>query len=180
MTGMEPLVMAQVAGAALSAVGAISQASAARGAADYNAKVAASNAITARQQGEADAARQERESRLRAGAARARVGAAGIDVGGSPLAVLEDNAMQEKLDELRILHASEVQAIGFENEAMLEKSRGAAAMRSGVVSAVGQLGLAGATAYSAGGFGGDGSSFSKKAGRLFSGGSPNESLIRMG
>ena len=141
-----PYLMA--ASAAMTAVSAIQQGNAANSAAKYNASVANNNAVAARQKAASDAARQEREGRLRAGANRAASGASGVGgVGGagSPLDILEANAAQEELDRLTIIHGGEVQAIGFENTARSELAAGKAAKKAGMFKAGSSLLMAGAS-----------------------------------
>ncbi|MEH6358830.1 MAG: hypothetical protein V7745_07560 [Pseudomonadales bacterium] len=137
MTGLETALL--VVGTAVSAVGAISQGQAAKSAAKFNADVAKVNATQSRLQAGAAAESQDRQRRLRAGANRAALGGSGVTAEGSPLDVFADNARQEKLDELRILHAGEVSATGFEADAAIEKIRGKSAQRSGLFGAAGTL-----------------------------------------
>jgi len=144
---MELTTALMVAGTAIQAVGQIQQGNAAKAAADFNAAVARNQAIGARQKATADAARQERESRLRAGAARAAIGASGVTGEGSALDILEANAAQEELDRLTILHGGEMQATGFETSAQLEQMRGAQAQKASRFAAGSTLLLGGATAY---------------------------------
>ena len=158
----DPATLAAVAsgiGTVISAVGSIQQGNAAKAAADYNAAVARNNAIAARQTAAANAKRQERLARKRQGTIRANVGASGTELlGGSAMDVLEDSAMEEELERLSILHGGEVQARGFEADARLEKARGAAAQRSGYMSAGSTLLMGGAKAakgFNLGGGGGD-------------------------
>lgn len=147
MTGLEPIVIAQIAGTVISAVGAIQQGNAAKASANFNATIASNNAIAARNKATADAARQEREGRLRAGAARAAVGASGITGEGSALDLMEANATQEELDRLTILHGGELQAMGFESDAAVARQRGSAAQSASRVKAGSTLLLGGAKAF---------------------------------
>lgn len=167
MTGIEPLMLLQIAGAGIGAIGAIKSASAQNRqqsathaatiqASNYNAAVAKENAAMARKQAAADAERQDRERRLRAGANVARVGGSGVQLEGSVLDVLEDNALNEELDKLRIIHSGEVQAIGFERDSELSLQTGRNApkpvRKSGFAGAASSV-LRGVTAInSAGGF----------------------------
>lgn len=151
MTGIEFsfLTALKVVGGVVSAISSMRQASAAKDAAEFNAAVNRNNAITARQQAEADAKEQERDKRLRAGANRASLGGSGVSVEGSPLDVLGDIAAEEELDRLKILHNGELRATGFENNAQLDT------MRANSQSGVG--GAASSILGVAGGLGGGGS-----------------------
>lgn len=149
MTGLETALL--IGGTAVSAIGSIQQGNAAKQAANFNAQVANNNAIAARQNAAANAKRQEREARLRAGANRAAAGASGIQLSGSVLDLLEDNAMEEELDRLTILHQGELQASGLESSATLLRAEGSAAQRAGFAGAASTL-LSGASELDFGGF----------------------------
>lgn len=151
MTGAEVALVATLAGTAMSAVGAIQQGSAAKNAASFNAAVANNNAIAARQNAAASAKRQQREARLRAGANRAAMGASGVE-GGSAYDLLEDNAMEEELDRLTIIHQGDLRAAGLEASAGLLTAQGKAAKKAGLTSAAGTLLKGGAKAYGSGAF----------------------------
>lgn len=148
MTGVE---IALIAGAAISAMGAIQQGNAAKGAAKFNAQVANNNAIASRQNAKAGAKRQAREARLRAGTNRANAAASGT-YGGSALDLLEDNAIEEELDRLTIIHQGELQAAGLEASAGLLTAQGKAAKKAGYTSAAGTLLKGGASLYGSGAF----------------------------
>jgi hypothetical protein len=154
MTGVE---IAMIAGAAVSAMGAIQQGNAAKGAANFNAQVAQNNAIAARQNAASSARRQEREARIRAGANRASASASGLQLMGSTLDFMEDNAMEEELDRLTIIHQGELQASGLETSAQLMRAEGRSRQRAGYMGAAGTLLKGGATAYGSGAFGSTGS-----------------------
>lgn len=134
MTGIE---IAIIAGTVLSAVGSIQQGIAASNAAKFNAKVAQNNAIAARQNAAENARRERRLGRLRQGARRAASGAFGnIE---DDLDLLEDNAREDELAALTIIHQGELQAISQQNQASLFRSQGSAALTAGFVSAAGTL-----------------------------------------
>ena len=84
--------------AAGTAVQASSQASAAR----YNAKVAEQNAEAARRQADADAERQSRTLQRQLARRRTAFAASGVSLEGSPLDLLEDLAIEGKLDVLGV------------------------------------------------------------------------------
>jgi hypothetical protein len=116
MTGGEAL----LAGATLvSAVGQLQAGASAQRAANFNAQVGFNNAHAARLAALEDAKRQNRIGRKRAGMNRA------LDP--DKLDLLEDTALEEALAEQSIIHAGEIQAVGFENNARLEIARGKSA-----------------------------------------------------
>lgn len=136
-----PIAMAVVA-----AVGAMSQAASARSAAKYNASIAERNAVVARQQAAVNEDAQRRAAYRALGRMRAGYGAAGVTVEGSPLDVLEDSAAEAELDALNIRYKGELTAMGYQDEATLQRMRGKAAMTAGIFKAGSAL-LGGAGAY---------------------------------
>lgn len=154
-------------GAVVSAVGAIRQANArsddmnaAADAATFNANVSEQNAQIALDQGRAEAAMQERDTRRRLGAIRANFGASGITPEGSPLDILASSAFEAEMDRQTILYDSELRARAHRTQSTLDTAesgnlrRGAKQAKSaGKLSAAGVL-LGGAAkaygSYSAG------------------------------
>lgn len=124
-----------VAAAAVSAVGAISQAAAASNAADFNATIAQQNADIARQQGAADQERQKRLAIKALGDITAGYGASGVSMEGSPLDVLAESARQAELDYQTIGYNAELKAMGYTNTATLEQYKGQAAETAGYLQA---------------------------------------------
>ncbi|MPZ43949.1 MAG: hypothetical protein GEV05_11180 [Betaproteobacteria bacterium] len=125
----------QIAGTAFSVAGAISGASSQANAAKYNAQVAERNAQVSRAGAAADAQTLDRRARQRIGAARAAYGAAGVDLEGSPLDVLEQSAAEAEMDKMNILYKGELQAMGMQDTAALNRSRADAAIGEGVYGA---------------------------------------------
>ena len=136
-----------IAGAAISAIGALQQGEAAKKAADYNATISTQNAAIARQNA-ADKARQaDRETYLRLGSIRANQGAAGGAAGeGSVLDVIGDVAAQSELQRQQIIYQGELQARGFQNDATLETFSGKTKQESSYWKAGSEL-LGGASNY---------------------------------
>ena len=145
MTGVE--IALAVASTAMSAYGAIQQGNAANQAAKFNSAVANNNAIAARQNASENAKRQQREARQRAGANRANAAASGT-FGGSAFDLLEDNAMEEELDRLTIIHQGELKASGLEASGGLMSAQGRQAQTAGYFGAAGALLKGGAKGYS--------------------------------
>lgn len=133
-----PVVLAGV-GAVVQAVGAIQQAGAQATAANANARIAEQNATLARQQAKVDEARRRRLARKELGALRASVGASGINFTGSALDVYEDSFMEAELDALTIRHNGEIEALGFQKEAALNRQRAKSAKIGGAFEATGLL-----------------------------------------
>lgn len=143
-----PLILT-VASTAFSVYGAIQSANAEASAAKYNAKVADQNANIARQQAAADEDRQRRIAAKTMGGIRANYGASGVTLEGSPLDVIEESAANAKLDELNIRYNGELQAMGFQNTANLDRSRAANAKTSGYLTAGSALLVGGSKSYNA-------------------------------
>lgn len=128
--------MAVAAGAQV--VGALTQSSAQAGAARYNAQVAQQNAAIALDQGNAAAAAQNREARRKIGAAIASYGASGVDgSSGSPMDVLADSVRAATLDNLTVQYNYKLKALGYENQATLDKASAKNYETAGVLNAVG-------------------------------------------
>jgi hypothetical protein len=148
-----PFIM--IAGAAISAVGAVRQAQAASAASDYNAKLAEQNAEVATAQGNAAAEAQARDAQRRIGAAVATYGASGVQVDtGSPTDVLADSARNASLDNLTIKYNAKLRALGLQAQAGLDRANAANSEQAGYLNATSQL-LSGA-AKAGGAFGGGG------------------------
>lgn len=134
--------------AAVGAVGAIRQGNATAKAAKTNALFQQRNAVIARQQAAEDADRSRRAARRRLGALRAGFGASGVSLEGSPLDVLEDQAMESELDALTIQYQGELSAIGLESEAALSRERARASKTAGYLKAGSSLLTGAADVYS--------------------------------
>lgn len=138
----------QIAGAVISAIGALQQGQAAKAASDYNAQIAQQNAQIARQNA-ADQARQvDRENYLRLGAIKAAAGASGGDTGqGSVLDVLADTAAQGELEKQQTLYRGELAARGYANTATLDTFSGETARTGSYFKAGSELLGGGVKAY---------------------------------
>lgn len=139
----------QIAGAVMSAVGALQQGRSASQAANYNAQIMQQNAQIA-QQNAADQARQaDRETYLRLGSIRAAQGASGGAAGeGSVLDVIGDVAAQSELEKQNILYRGELAARGYGNTAALDRYSGETASRTSYWKAGAELLGGGGKAYS--------------------------------
>lgn len=138
----------QVAGAIVSAVGAIRQGQAAKAAANYNADIADQNAQVARDQTALAEQQQRRETLMRLGSVRAAQGHAGGDAGaGSVLDILGDVAAQSELERQQVVYEGELKARGYTNTANLDRLSGKTAQRAGYLKAGTELLGGGVDAY---------------------------------
>lgn len=118
MAAAIPFVM--VAGAAISAMGAIQSGKAESTAALYNARQNEINAGLSEQQANADAARFGVQYRRHEGAMIAGFGASGLSAEGTE-SVLADSASNARLDEETIKYKGRLRAMGFYNSATLDR-----------------------------------------------------------
>ena len=143
---MDPFTLA-IAGAAMSAVGAISQGNAARKSAEYNAAIADRNAVVATQQAAANEEAQRKIDARRMGAARAGYGASGVTSDGSVLDVLGDSIAEAELNALNIRYEGKLAAQGYGDTAASQRAAGKNAQRSGYMQAGASLLTGGSKAY---------------------------------
>lgn len=121
--------------AAVGALGAVQEARASANASEFNARIADNNAIIAEQNAAADERKQRRVASREMASSRARIGAAGVALEGSPLEVLEDQALEAELDALNIRYGGRLQASNFRSQAQLDRSRARNARTHGFISA---------------------------------------------
>lgn len=133
MAQIAPFLMTAATG--MQALGAVQEGRAGRKAAERNAQIAERNATITRQQANADALAQQKEARKKLGAIRAGYGASGLTMEGSPLDILEESASNAELDRRTILYKGELRALGYEDEAALERMRGKQSETSGYLRA---------------------------------------------
>jgi hypothetical protein len=137
--GISAATIATYASMAIGAISAISSAKQQSDSSKYNAKVAENQAISSRQQAEANAITQQRSAAKKIGSMQAAYGASGISVEGSSLDILEESARNAEMDRQNIIYGGELRAIGSEGTAILEKNRASNAMSSGYLSAAGSI-----------------------------------------
>ncbi len=148
MAAIIPGVM--MAGAGISAIGAISQANAQQAASSYNARLREIDAGVALEQADRDALQIRRAGERAQGSVLAGFGASGIATDeGSPLDVLSMSASEAKLDEETVLYKGRLKASGYQGAAALERYSGDTAQKQGYLNAasylIGGAGKAGAT-----------------------------------
>jgi hypothetical protein len=127
MTGVE---IALIAAAAISAVGAIQQGQAASDASDFNMQLAQNNALGSRQAAAESAKREKRLGMKRAG----RLRLADVSVN-----ILTDSAIEQEVAIQSVLHAGELEALGFSGAASLARMRGSAAKTESYIAASSSL-----------------------------------------
>jgi hypothetical protein len=136
----------------LSLAGGVMQGMAARNAslaqaqaAQYNAAIQERNARAAVDQASAERGDARRDSRRRLDRIRSLYAGSGIDAGaGSALAVFQDQATEDKLQQMRISYKGRIRETGYKEQAVLDKmearsARSAASlgMAAGVIGGLG-------------------------------------------
>jgi hypothetical protein len=132
-----PIMM--VAGAAISAYGAMQQAKAQSEASQYNAALGERNAVLARSQADADTAVFRQHAELRQGSIIAAYGASGVTGDGSPAEILAMSAANAKRDEHMIRYKADLTAMGYRENAVLDRMQGRQAIEGGNYAAASSL-----------------------------------------
>ena len=150
----DPISWMMLAGAAVAAVGAVSQANAQKAAHSYNAKLAERDAMVATEQAHSDSLLLARKASQDQGSLIAGYGASGVATDeGSPMDVLRMSVANAKLDEGTMLYKGRLKATGYYDSATLERMGGTVAQEQGYLNASSYLlsgvGRAGST-YAAG------------------------------
>lgn len=126
--------IASIGGTIFSAIGSMQQSSAEAASAEYNAAISERNAQIARQQTKADLEKQDRERRLRVGAAIARGGASGIGVE-SFGDIMQSSAAQEELDLLTIKSEGLLREQSYMQDASLSRMNAKSTKTAGMIGA---------------------------------------------
>lgn len=115
---------------------------------DQQAGMQRENARMAREKGASDADRQQIIAGHKIGAMHAGYGASGVSSqSGSVLDVLRMSAANAERDRLTILHGSNLRALNFENQAVMDEFGAKAALQAGYFNALTAVTGAGAGAY---------------------------------
>lgn len=138
----------------LSAAGDIQAGNAANKVAGYNANQAEENAKVVQQQAEQEVDMQQVRAKKMIGAISATYGASGVAQAGSAVDVLAASAASAELDKQTILYNGKLQAIGYQNQAALDRVRGRTAKVQSRYAAIGTLMKGGAQMYGMSGGGG--------------------------
>lgn len=137
-----------IASTVLSAYSAYHQGQVASAQSKYAARVADRNVVINQQESAAASAQQQRDMRLRLGAASAAYGASGVDPGtGTPLNVFSDSVGQGTLDNLTMKYNYKLRGLGYASGAAMDRTAAGEASTSGILGAVGS-GLSGYAKYS--------------------------------
>jgi hypothetical protein len=132
-----PIMM--VAGAAISAYGAMQQSKAQAEAATYNANRSERDAQMSLEQAGAEASMLHRRTTQQQGSLIAAYGAAGVTADGSPTEVLRMSAENASLDEQTILYRGRVKATGYGDETTLNRMGAKTATEAGYYGAASSL-----------------------------------------
>ncbi|MHB1219246.1 MAG: hypothetical protein ACYC1L_13715 [Alphaproteobacteria bacterium] len=130
MSGWELL-----AAAALTATNQISQGVSANKMAKHNASVSEGYATAARDQAAFDESRAREQARRALGARQAAYGGAGITLEGTPIDVMGDAASDAEMDALSLRRRGDLEAWGRLADAGSQRTRGRAALQSGLMDA---------------------------------------------
>lgn len=131
-----PFIM--LAGAAISAMGAVSQANAAQAASGYNATLKAQHAKVALDQASVDAWRVQQQGQFAHGSLIAGLGASG-GTSDDAIDLLRMSVSNAKLDEETVLYKGRLRATGYYNEAELDRLAGRTAEEQGYLQGASSL-----------------------------------------
>lgn len=137
--GPEALAVMSFAGTAVSALGAITGATAAKAGGEYNAMVAENAAIATRQAAQYEEDRHRERVRSILSSQRAALGASGGGLEGSALEILGQTAADAELDALAIRYSGTVEAARETSRAAASRLEGRAARSAGYLRAGGSL-----------------------------------------
>lgn len=121
---MIAMVVMAVAAAAMSAMGSIQAGQQASAIGSYNNAVEDQRAQIAKEQAGAQAAMDESNNRRKLGEAAAAYGAAGVDMTGTPLAVMSDQATQGELTRRLDLYRGNLTATSDIQQGQLDEAQG--------------------------------------------------------
>lgn len=136
----DPISWVMIAGAAVSAAGAYSQGQAGKAAASYNATLRERDATVALNQSSQDAIQMRARTDQFHGALVASYGASGVSSDeGSPMDALRMSAANAKLDEGMILYKGRLKALGYHDDATLNRIAGRTAEEQGYLNSASSL-----------------------------------------
>lgn len=122
---------ASIAGTAVSVMSAMNQGAAMQKQAEYNAQVAERQALAARQAASLEEERHRDKTRKLLSSQRAAIAASGLDLEGSPLAVMEETAAEAELDALLIRHSGNMSELQAKSQAAADRLAGRTARIQG-------------------------------------------------
>jgi len=126
-------------GTAISTVQHIKAGNAAQRVGEFNAQSAEQDALVAQENAELRVMQHRTQVRQLQGRARALIGASGVELEGSPLHVLAENARQAAIDEGIIGRTGALQAEALRREAQSQRMAGSAARSASRYDAFGSL-----------------------------------------
>lgn len=141
---MAVLPLLALASGVVSGIGSLAAAGASSAASEYNAKSLDRAAGVVMAQADEEARAKLRENDRSYAALRVATGANGLSLEGSPLDVLEANAVEGSHDVAKIRYKGEVQAWQLQTQADLKRAEAKSAETAGYIGAASSL-LAGAT-----------------------------------
>ena len=131
-----------IAGAGLSAYGAIQQGQMTSDTLNNQATNLQAQANEAEQKGQYDAMREQLVSGQRIGTSIAAYGASGVAANsGSALSVIQASHQNAELDRLNILHGADIRAINYQNQASMDRYGAQSAKLGSYWQALGDLSL---------------------------------------
>lgn len=136
----DPISWVMMSGAAISAVGAVSQANASKAAASYNTALRERDATVALNQSSQDAIQFQARAQQEHGTLLAGYGGSGVATDdGSPMDALRMSVQNAKFDEGAILYKGRLKATGYADDAELYRRAGRTAEEQGVMNAASSL-----------------------------------------
>lgn len=136
----DPISWVMIGGAAISAVGAVSQANASKAAASYNTALRERDATVALNQSSQDAIQFQARAAREHGTLLAGFGASGVATDeGSPMDALRMSVQNAKFDEGAILYKGRLRASGYADDEELSRRAGRTAEEQGYFSAASSL-----------------------------------------
>jgi hypothetical protein len=142
----EALPFIAAASAVMSAAGAVKSGQDQQAAMNYNASVQRQQAQIAQDQGNAAAATQDVANRRKLGDQAAAAGSSGVEMTGSPLAVMADQAMQGETAKRLAIYRGKLQSNSATDQAAIDVYSGNQAASAGITKGVSTL-LTGASAF---------------------------------
>lgn len=127
---VDPLTALTIAGAVVSAGGAIAQGQQQQAAAENAAAWSTYNAQRETEEARVNASEARRTGQMRQGAARAAVAGSGVTMEGTPLDAVAQSAEDVELDVQSILYAGRTRALAYTNEAARSRASGAMASQA--------------------------------------------------
>ena len=128
-----------MAGAAISAYGAIQQGNQAKAAANYNAQLRTRDSQLALTQADQEAQQVRWAGQRAQGSLLAGYGASGVTSDGSPMDALAASASQAKLDEETVLYKGRMKSTGYLSDADLNRVQGENAVQQSQLQAASYL-----------------------------------------